>query len=513
MRSESEMNMVRNEILKHFRSRFPFKYPNLKGYRITIMGLGLHGGGLTSSLFFLKTGADITITDLKTEEMLSTTVERLKKESSKENNFKLILGRHREEDFKNTDMIIKNPGVPSSSKYLKIAQERGIPIETDISIFLRMTNNPVIAVTGSKGKSTTTSAIHYILQKEIPTAQIGGNITLSPLSFIEKIEPSAPIVLELSSWQLADIRNKKVLNPQIAIITNIMHDHQDKYGSMEDYINDKAVILENQNNKNYTILNIDDTFHTFFLRKTKALPLFVANKPLVTYPNTVFPLQGAYIENERGYIQLRNTPRIMIREKIKLKGHHNKKNLLTAGLTAFLLGIKQETIIESLYTYGGLEHRMELFYIISISQNIQLSFYNDSAATIPEATARAIESLPVPLILITGGTDKKLDFKVLSQPIKKPDKIFLLKGSATEKLVDILQTENIGFNGPYHSLEKLLRELKEYIEKSYTDPSKSEEISVLFSPGSASFELFNNEFHRGDSFKKLVKEIFQPTLG
>ena len=176
-----------------------FSENNYKGLKVTIMGLGLHGGGLTSAKYFASRDADVTVTDLRNRKILKNSIKKLK-----EYPINYILGHHNEKDFSNADLIIKNPAVPFNSPFLKIAASNNIPIETDISIFLRQikkSGNPIIAVTGSKGKSTTATAIYYCLKKYFPAAKLGGNITVSPLNFLGDLREGAPIVLELSSCQ------------------------------------------------------------------------------------------------------------------------------------------------------------------------------------------------------------------------------------------------------------------------------------------------------------------------
>ncbi|HAK47501.1 MAG TPA: UDP-N-acetylmuramoyl-L-alanine--D-glutamate ligase, partial [Spirochaeta sp.] len=192
------------------------------------MGLGLHGGGSASARFFAESGAIVTVTDLHSREVLQPSIQALSDLS-----IRYVLEKHEISDFENADIIIKNPAVKPDSPYLKAASDAGAEIETDISTFLRMNRRPVIAVTGSKGKSTTVSALYHVLKKINPDSDLGGNITVSPLTFFsdEKNGSGAPVILELSSWQLADIAGRNLLNPAAAAITNIMHDHQDRYQS------------------------------------------------------------------------------------------------------------------------------------------------------------------------------------------------------------------------------------------------------------------------------------------
>ncbi|MDE6736274.1 MAG: UDP-N-acetylmuramoyl-L-alanine--D-glutamate ligase, partial [Treponemataceae bacterium] len=206
---------------------------DIAGKNVTVMGLGLNGGGEATVRFLLSHGANVTVTDMKTADALAATIASLQNDPSlAHEHLRYVLGEHRMEDFANADCVIKNPGVKyDGNPFLAAAKA----IETDISLFLHFSKAPIIAVTGSKGKSSTVSAIHYGLQKAGFTAFLGGNITVSPLTFLDQTDESTPVVLELSSWQLADLRGRKALKPKIALITKIIPDHQNFYHSMLAY--------------------------------------------------------------------------------------------------------------------------------------------------------------------------------------------------------------------------------------------------------------------------------------
>ncbi len=450
---------------------------NFKNKKVTIMGLGLNGGGLASAIFFAKEGAEVTVTDLRTREILSPTIEKLKDFS-----INYTLGEHLDDDFINADIVIKNPGVRRDSKYLKLAKR----VETDISIFLSRVNSPIIAVTGSKGKSSTVSAIYSVLKDVYPDARLGGNITVSPLTFISDISEKTPVVLELSSWQLADIKSKKCLNPQICAITNIMNDHQNAYNSIYEYADDKAVIFENFPKD--TILNYDDEFTKYFEKSLKNKPLYFSKTELPAN------IDGAFLSgNREGYIRINNITEKILPKELSIMGEHQRINLLLAGLILYRFGISSEIIKTGLSKFPGIPYRMEL-----VKEKNSIKYYNDSAATIPEAVIAAINSFNTPLILITGGTDKELEFESVKDDFKKPRLIYLLKGTGTDKLIKVLDREKINYYGPYNSLEELI----EILKKDLTPGD-----SVLFSPGATSFGMFNNEFHRGDQFKKIISSI------
>jgi len=448
--------------------------------RVTIMGLGLHGGGLSSALFFARHKACVTITDLRDKKVLKSSLAKLSGFP-----IRYVLGRHEEADFRNTDIIIKNPGVALDSPFLKVARKHAVPVETDISIFLQLCQNPLIAVTGSKGKSTAASAIHYCLSRQVKDAKLGGNITVSPLTFLEELRTGAPVVLELSSWQLADLKGKRLLKPKISLITNILPDHMNRYKNMVEYVADKKIIFENQNHTDYSIFNYDDAYCKGFVRESKASCLFFSGKVLPE------KLSGAWLENEQGYVRINSTTHRILEKKLLLPGTHNRLNLLSAGLALYLLGIDPKFIRSCLAKFSGIEHRLERFHAIK-----GIAFYNDSAATIPHAVVAAVNSLRGPIILITGGTDKNIDFSPLKSIMHIPKKIILLEGTATQKIVSLFKKAGLAFSGPFENL-------KDAVLYAYENARPG--MSVLFSPGCASFGMFLNEFDRGKKFKRIVK--------
>jgi len=448
-----------------------------RGKKVTIMGLGLHGGGLASAKYFLEKGALLTITDLRSKAVLEPTLLQLR-----DYNIKYTLGEHIDDDFINADIVIKNPGVPTTSKFLKLAKR----VESDISIFLESVECPIIAITGSKGKSSTVSAIYHVLKKIDPRTQLGGNITVSPLTFINEVDSTTPVVLELSSWQLADLRGKGCLKPQICAITNIMNDHQNAYNSLDDYADDKAVIFENATQD--IILNYNDSYRDFFKNKLSKEPLYFSNRLLPKRINCAF-----LDDMKQGWLQIEGKQEIILDKEQTLKGEHQRENLLLAALILKRFGLETKVIKESLSEFRGIPHRMELFL-----EKDSLKFYNDSAATIPEAVVAAINSFKEPIRLISGGTDKELNFESIKEAFKKPKTIHLLEGSGTDKMIKVLERENIPYFGPYPSLELLIDDIKNRLEPG---------DNILFSPGATSFGMFNNEFHRGDQFKKIISSI------
>ena len=461
--------------------------------KVLVMGLGLHGGGLESARFLLKRGADVTVTDLRDEKTLKPSIEQLGHER-----VRYVLGKHEIEDFKKADIVIKNPGVRPDSPFLQAAKR----IETDISLFLSESPARLFAVTGTKGKSGTTSALHCILAKDrtVGRAFIGGNITVSPLTFLDELTENDDVVLELSSFQLGDIKNhvkpdgSKLLKPAASVLTNIMRDHLDRYASMEEYVDDKRVIYRGQDISCIIIIG-DDDWGKSFCAETNARTIICSSKhsPLDE------GISGGWIDsNGLGFARLYNFPGItdeiaeLVPQRLRLPGKHQKYSMLNASLAAYGLGVKAQTIRSALADYTGVEHRLEFFHTAK-----DVRFYNDSAATIPEAAAACIEALSVlgALVLVTGGTDKNLDFFPLADAAKKAKHIILLTGSGSDKLKILLEKAGILFYGPFDDLDEAVR--------CAVNKASSGDI-VALSPGCASFGMFLNEFDRGRKWKEAV---------
>ncbi|MGP1457929.1 MAG: UDP-N-acetylmuramoyl-L-alanine--D-glutamate ligase [Treponema sp.] len=493
---------------------------DIAGKRITIMGLGLNGGGEASARFFLRHGAFVTVTDMKSERELRPTVENLVNDASVDKSrLAFHLGGHDIADFESADCVIKNPGVKiEGNRFLAAAKA----VETDVSVFLSFTKAKIIAVTGSKGKSSTVSALHYGLKEAGFNAFLGGNITVSPLTFLEKTDETAIVVLELSSWQLADLRGRGVLKPRVALITKIVPDHQNWYGNMEDYVADKRLIYQDQNGSDYAIFDADgdDTgagpksggaWGEVFAAEAKARVLRYSKAPLKE------GLYGAWLETgggQEGKVRLpadlsgadggaRAEERVL--RSLLVPGIHLRQNVLNAALVMRVLGVPADKTASILSSWTGIEHRLQYFHCY----RKRVRFYNDSCATVPEAAAAAARSFPDGAILIAGGTDKSLDFTPLADTLSGADgkscvqSLYLLAGSGTDKLKTQLDARGIRYTGVYENLDSLLRSLKTEL-----DADAALTANVVFSPGATSFGMFNNEFDRGRQFMTKVKALF-----
>ncbi|WP_445436241.1 UDP-N-acetylmuramoyl-L-alanine--D-glutamate ligase [Candidatus Borreliella tachyglossi] len=445
----------------------------IRGKNFLVMGLGLNGGGLVVSKFLLRHGANLVITDLKDDVELASSIKSLEEFSSK---IRYVLGYHDVDDFKRADIVIKNPGVSSCNKYLKFAKR----VETDISLFLMFNKNPIIAITGTKGKSTLASLLYQVLGTQYPNVRLGGNIGISPLSFLDELDGISPIVLELSSWQLHDLRN---LNPIISIITNIYYDHQNSYSNFDDYIGDKSKVFINQNSGIF--ISQDRAYYDYFYRfKTKSRVILFSETIPLNFDNDVF-----YFKNNKVYL---NDEAISTLSESKIV-------LLISKLIVIFVSnyckLDLSLVSKVVADFNGIEHRLEF-----VREFRGVKYYNDTASTIPDSTVLSVKSLKINEIsvnLIAGGTDKELDFLIFGQILSMVKTWILLRGSATYKIVKVLEENNIKYF--------VFSSLKECI--CYARKISIRNDVVLFSPASASFELFKNEFDRGIQFKTLVNTM------
>lgn len=433
-----------------------------RGKNITVMGLGLLGRGLGDTLFFIRCGANVTVTDLKTADQLASSVEKLKGLP-----VRLRLGRHDPEDFSGADMILRNADVPQSSPYLAIAREHGVPVEMDESLFCKHFKGDVIGITGTRGKTTTSTLIHHVLGLHRHGVFLAGNIMgKATLPLLEEASSEDTVVLELSSWQLQGFHDAR-MSPHASVFTNVYPDHLNRYEGMTDYIYDKKAIYLYQNDSDFCIFNGDQAETVELSREAPA---------------------GA------GFFKVTDVPDDWV---IPLPGAHNRENVAAAIQVCRRLGAPDETIREGIAGFAGVEHRLQW-----IGEKNGVGFINDSTSTTPVAGCAALNAVTGKRIfLIAGGSDKKLDLQPFATAAaQQAEKIALLEGTATTALRHgIVQAGGESkVVGVFDNLAAAVHRLVEH--------ARSGDV-VLLSPGCASFGLFRNEFHRGDTFINIVKEL------
>ena len=452
------------------------------------MGLGLFGGGVGAAKYLASQGADVTVTDLKSAEELSASLKLLENLP-----VKFQLGKHYEEDFMNVDMLVASPAVPNDSKFLQLAFKNNIHIESELSIFFRLCPAPVIGITGSNGKSTTTSLLGGMLKNAGIKTWVGGNIGISLLKNLEEIEADDVVVLEISSFQLEYLARTE-MSPHISIVTNIAPNHLDRHKTMENYIGAKKAIIHYQQEDDYAIMNYDDPTLKKWEGESRGRHLwFSAAKELE---------HGAFLKNNEIIIN-HNSNRTVIpcSTQINIKGIHNWQNIMAASYAATLMHADVESIKNAITEFTGLEHRLE--YVRTFNE---VQYYNDSKATTPEAATAGIKAFDNPTILIAGGYDKQVSLHQFALECVRNTKFIILIGETANTIQKLIQD----IKG-----EKIKPEV--YLASSLDESvNKASEVAepgdtVLLSPACASFGLFANYEERGKEFKELVRHIVAAT--
>lgn len=461
-----------------------------------IMGLGVLGGGVATTKWFLRQGARVTVTDLRPHRSLERSLKALGKDIRR---VRLVLGRHRVKDFRTHDLVVANPAVPRESPYLAAARKTGKFVVNDARVFLDTYEGPLVAVTGTRGKTTTVEWIAHLMRGRFPGLLAGGNSSsdMPLLKLLSRARSATPSVVELSSWQLERVRGAR-RGPDVAVVTNLYPDHLNRYRTMRDYASAKANIFVEQNSHQSLVVNADNRWTRFFLsRKPKSNIYFVSSRQLSRTHQGVFLKGGAaYARMERGV-----TTRLLSRravEKFKeIWGDHNLMNALTAVLAVRLMGVPFTASCQRLASLPKVPYREEVVHTTK-----RLLVVNDSAGTSPDATIAALRRFAPRgrIFLLAGGTDKELEFGDWARAIARavpPEDLLLLGGSATAKMLTSLR--HLGY---FKKTEPRIFEDLQAMVRVARDLSREVRGSVviLFSPGAASFEKFKNEFDRGRKF-------------
>jgi UDP-N-acetylmuramoylalanine--D-glutamate ligase len=433
---------------------------HFKGKNITVMGLGLLGRGVGDVKYLASCGANLIVTDLKSEEDLKPSLEQLKEFST----IQFVFGEHRLEDFHGRDFILKAAGVPLDSPYIAEARKEGIPVKMSASWFAEIAQIPVIGVTGTRGKSTTTHLLHAILMKAGKKVVLGGNVQgVSTLALLTEVTPEHVALFELDSWQLQGFGDAKY-SPELALFTTLYPDHLNYYdGDLDQYLADKANIFLYQKPEDHLVLG------------TQCLQL----------------IKSRYGDQIHSQMTVAGNDDLPKEWKLMIPGEHNRYDAALALAGARALGISDDVSKVGLETFPGVPGRLELIRTIN-----GIPIYNDTTATTPEATLAALSALGEThegrIVLIMGGADKKLDMSELIEAIPRYVKhVTFLAGTGTELFRTSFSDTQV-----FDTLEQACSDAK-----AYAVPGDV----ILFSPAFASFGLFKNEFDRGDQFNAIVK--------
>jgi UDP-N-acetylmuramoylalanine--D-glutamate ligase len=446
---------------------------NVQGKRVLVVGLGK--SGVASSLFLQSRGARVTVSDEKSQDQLRNEIPALL-----DKGIVVETGKHGERTFRDQDLIVVSPGVPNNVPALLNARKQGTPIIGEIELAARYLQGQVIAITGSNGKTTTTTLTGEVIAAGGFQSLVGGNIGTPAITFVDQSSPSTWVVLEISSFQLETI---ETFRPHIAAILNITPDHLDRHGSMDAYIAAKARIFENQTEKDFAVLNMDDSTCVALGQKLKTQVHWFSRKDEVE--------RGAFVRN--GKILFRDAKgerEIMPIAEITLKGAHNLENVLAAVAMGSLAGVEPAKVRQAVKDFKAVEHRLE--YTATIHG---VQYFNDSKATNVDATIKALESLPGNVHLILGGKDKGSDYSVLNDLLKARVKRVYTVGAAAQKIESQIVGAEVTSAG---TLDQAVRKASEF--------AKPGDI-VLLAPACASFDQFQSYEHRGRAFKEAVHAL------
>jgi UDP-N-acetylmuramoylalanine--D-glutamate ligase len=428
----------------------------MHGKRVTVMGLGRHGGGVAAARWLAEQGCRVTVTDLATADSLAESLEKLRDVAID----RFVLGRHEEADFLSADVVVVNPAVRSGHPLVSAAAARGVTITSEIELFLERCPAMVIGVTGTTGKSTTATMLYEMLRADGRCAWLGGNIGVSLLGGLKQITSGDVVVLELSSFQLAHLSDR-VLLPTVAVVTNCSPNHLDWHGTWEAYVASKQRLLAPLRNS-IAVLNTEDVEVARWAAKTRRTVLDVVGLEMV--------------------------------RSLKLRGEHNRQNAQLAATIAWHLGVTDAAIEQALENFEGLPHRLEF-----VSEVDGRAFVNDSKATSPSATVAALKAMERPTWLLAGGVNSAADFVSLVRSITQLAKGTTFYGATAKVLSDLTATVSPEF--PTNSASTLNEALDWAFHRS--QPGET----ILLSPACASFDQYRDFEHRGHAFVEQVRQI------
>ncbi|MFW5998588.1 MAG: UDP-N-acetylmuramoyl-L-alanine--D-glutamate ligase [Bacillota bacterium] len=444
---------------------------------ITVIGLSKRTGVAVTKIL-CKKGANVTLSDIKSKEELKKELDLLK-----DYNFKLDLGGHSEKSLQ-SELIVVSPGVPLDLSFFQKAKKKKIPVISEIELAYRFTKANIIGITGTNGKTTTTSLTGKILKNaEIENkVKIGGNIGIPLIEVATDLSASDWVVAEISSFQLEAV---KEFRPYIGAYLNFTPDHLDRHKNIENYFNAKKNIFKNQTQRDYAVINLDD-------KQVKKSVIDCKAKIFGVSLNKI-PKQGAFIENNKIMIKIGDiVEEIIAISDIPLRGKHNIMNTAFASLISRLVGVKPEIIKREIKKYELKKHRLQKLDIKS-----QYTVIDDSKATNPDAAIQALKSCKPPIILIAGGQDRNADFTEFAKMINQRVKTLILMGETKNKLKEtVLKT---GFKDIY------VVDNMENAVKIAVNNLESEEV-LLLSPGCPSWDMYSSYKKRGKEFQEEVKK-------
>jgi UDP-N-acetylmuramoylalanine--D-glutamate ligase len=455
---------------------------DVNGKRILIVGLSKTGVSLAH--FLVGQGAVVTVSDHKSEAELTDALSEIEGL-----NVKLDLGSHTPKTFTEQDLIVLSPGVSPELKIFDYARHHGVKVTNELELAASFVQEPIIAITGTNGKSTVAALAEQFLRNSGVSVWLGGNFGTPLTEYIRGKEKAQVVIVEVSSYQLELVEK---FNPKVIVLTNIAENHLDRHRSMEEYILAKKRIFMNTNHGTTSVLNADDN-----------MVVDMARDPLVQRGRIFYfsrkPALEPQIMNIGGAVTIKNEVRIRLGpdieklyvDKMKMRGRHSIENIMAAVLATREFGAKPEVIQDVINNFPGLSHRIEY-----VRKAGGVEFYNDSKATNVHAVMRALDAFEENVILIMGGKDTNANFEPLIDPVKRKVKSLILTGETKERINRAIGDFSETF---------LIGTFEEAILVAYQKSRIGD--TILLSPGCPSFDLFDNFEERGDYYKRLVKQF------
>jgi UDP-N-acetylmuramoylalanine--D-glutamate ligase len=441
-----------------------------------VMVVGLAETGLAVTRFLRNRGANVTISDLMTLEQLGDAAETALSLGAH-----LKIGGHNTQDFLSQSLIILSPGVPHTIEAVQASIDAGIPVMGEIELAARNISEPIVAITGTNGKTTTTELTGRMLKESGLDVFVGGNIGNPLIGYVDAAETKDVVVAEVSSFQLDTTDSFK---PKVGVLLNVTEDHLDRYEDYDDYVRSKGKLFRNQEGEDYAVLNAADPSTGRLTSQLRAQLLY--------FNTTEGSQNGAYFNNSHLFCRLpEREMKTIDLSSFQLQGRHNLENAAAAALAALVVGASESGVTEALRTFPRLRHRLE--HVTTVKD---VHYYNDSKGTNVGAVERALESFDVPVVLIMGGRDKGGDYGTLGRLLKTRVRELIVIGEAKEVIEKTLRT--------YVSIQKA-ETLPDAVRKASTAAVPGD--VVLLSPGCSSFDMFKDYAHRGEIFCEAVRNL------
>ena len=448
----------------------------IQGQKILVVGLGK--SGIAAAKFLAARGAEVIANDSQPVENIIAVAKQLK-----EKNIEVIAGSHPPALFENADLIVVSPGVPLALEPFQQAKNAGVPIISEVELAARFLQGRLIGITGSNGKTTTTTLLGEILQNAGLPTQVGGNIGTPLISLVETSRPDGFTAIELSSFQLEAVES---LHLFAAVLLNITPDHLDRYDSIDDYAAAKAKIFRNQTAEDLAVLNADDAR----VAQLQTNPQLHAHKVFFSRQQEL--AEGIFLRGDDVISKANGVEKILLaRSEIGIRGAHNLENVMAALAVGLACGAAPDSMCETIRNFKGVEHRLEF-----VAEINGVGFYNDSKATNVDSTIKALEAFEQGVIVILGGKDKGSDYAPLAPLIRERCEHVILIGAAADKITTALaQTK------PLHRATTM----PDAVKLGAALAGKGD--TVLLAPACASFDMFDNYEQRGKVFKEAVLQL------